>query len=365
MRVEKMHMSRFILISSLVVLMTAAGLYPAGSVTARQETVATLVVNAGSATVTPPDGDPQNYTGDDVALVSQGDEVAISDDGEGLLTFFEGTQSRLVAGTVITVDQLSAENNAQQVSLTVSAGQAMNTVGKMIDADSRYEVNTPAATITVRGTNFIVFVRPNDLTQVATLDGLVDVSAQNQTVELPPGFGVKVVPGEAPGTVNVWGQTRVTVSAPEGVTADNLPVTFVNTTNGQVYRYRSEDLMTVLAGPYDMTVDIPAPYQQTGIEFPTLAVPGEPQQLDVALGALVLNTDGDTGDLIVRFTQGALSGETTVAPGDPILVAPGTWLVVVALASDPTQVQNLAITVTADETLTLDLKSSDFAPLTQ
>jgi hypothetical protein len=355
-------MSRYISISLLVVLLTAAGLFPAGSVIARQDTVATLVINAGSATVTPPDGDPQTYTGDDVALVSQGDEVAISYDGEGLLTFFEGTESRLVAGTVITVDQLSAENNTQQVSLSVSAGQAMNTVGKMIDADSRFEVDTPAATITVRGTNFIVFVRPNDLTQVATLEGLVDVSAQDQTVELPPGFGVKVAPGEAPGTVNVWGRARVAVSAPEGVTADNLPVTFVNTANDQVYRYRSEDLMTVLAGPYVMTVDIPAPYQQTDIEFVTTQKPIQPILFDVALGALAINTDGETGDLWVQFMQGALTNAPViVAPGDPILVAPGTWSVVVALASNPDLMQNLKITVTAGETLTLDLASRDFA----
>jgi hypothetical protein len=359
-------MSRFILISLLVVLVTAAGLFPAGGVTARQNAVATLVINAGSATVTSPEGDPQTYTGDDVALVNQGDEVAISDDGEGLLTFFEGTETRLVAGTVITVDELSAENNTQKVSLSVSAGQAMNTVATMIDADSRFEVDTPAATITVRGTNFIVFVRPNDLTQVATLEGTVDVSAQNQTVQLPPGFGVKVAPGEAPGTVNVWGQARVTISAPQGVTAENLPVTFVNTANDQVYRYRSEDLMTVLAGPYEMTVDIPAPYQQTGIEFPTLTAPGEPQQFDVALGALVLNTDSDTGDLRVQFMQGALTNAPViVAPGEPMLAAPGLWSVVVALASNPDQVQNLEVYVTAGKTLTLNLKSSNFGPVIQ
>jgi hypothetical protein len=364
MRGEKKTMSRFILISLLVILTAAAGLFPAGNVAARQDAVATLVINSGSATVTPQNGDPQEYKDNDVALVNQGDEVAISDDGEALLTFFEGTQSRLVAGTVITVDQLSAENNAQKVSLSVSAGQAMNTVATMVDADSRFEVDTPAATITVRGTNFIVFVRPNDLTQVATLAGLVDVSAQDQTVQLPPGFGVKVAPGEAPGTVNVWAQALVIVSAPDGVTTKNLPVTFVNTANDQIYRYRSEDLMTVLTGPYEMTVNTPAPYRLTGIEFPTMTEPGKPTAFDVALGALILNTDSDTGDLIVHFAQGDLSGETTVAPGAPILVAPGTWSVEVALASDPTQVQTFEITAVAGETLTRDLLTSDFGPAT-
>jgi hypothetical protein len=359
-------MSRLITISLLVILTAAAGLLPAASIAARQDAVATLVINAGSATVTPPQGDPQEYTGDDVALVNQGDQVAISDDGEGLLTFFEGTETRLVAGTMITVDELSAEQGAQKVSLSISAGQAMNTVAPMVDADSRFDVNTPAATIVVRGTNFIVFVRPNDLTQVATLEGLVDVSAQNQTVQLPPGFGVKVAPGEAPGTVNVWGQARVNLSAPEGVTAENLLVTFVNTANNQIYQYRSEDLMTVLAGPYEMTIDIPAPYQQTGIEFPTMTEPGEPQQFDVALGAVILNTDTDVGDLRVQFMKGALShAPVIVTPGDPILAAPGTWSVVVALASNPDMVQYLQIPVTAGETLTLNLKSSDFGPVIQ
>ncbi len=355
-------MSRLILISLLVILTMAAGLFPAGSIAARQEMVATLVLSEGSATVTPQDGDPQEVAQKDTALINLGDEIAISDDGEGLLTFFEGTETRLVAGTVITVDKLRAEEKTQQVSLTLSAGQAMNSVATMLDAESSFEISTPAATITVRGTNFIVFVRPNELTQVATLEGTVDVSAQDQTVELPPGYGVKVAPGEAPGTVNVWGQARVTVSAPEDVTAENLPVIFTNTDNKQVYRYRSEDLITVVVGPYEMTVNTPAPYVQTGIEFPAMTEPGDPVEFDVALGALILNTDSETGDVIVRFTQGDLSGETTVAPGDPILVAPGTWSVEVALASDPEQVQTFEITATAGETLTHDLAASDFAP---
>jgi hypothetical protein len=357
-----MSRSNLWILISLVAVIVGAAVHPqAGLVAAQQDAVATLSISGGTAAVTPQNGSSaQTYARDDVAVVNLGDQIAISDDGEGLLTFFEGTETRLAAGTVITVEHVVAEDTTKQVSLSLTVGQAASTVGKLVDAESRFEINTPAATITVRGTQFLVFARPNQLTQVATLDGTVAVNALDQTVEVPSGFGVKVVQGEAPGTVSVWGLAQVNVSVPEGLTAENLPVTFANTDNGQLYYYRAGDTMPVVVGPYQMTVNIPAPYRQADITFQPSTEPQPPQQFDVKLGALILNLDSEAGNLVVNFSQGDLSGETTVAPGDPILAAPGTWTVQVAQESAPEQVQQFEITIQEDQALTVDLKTKDF-----
>jgi hypothetical protein len=344
-----------------------AGMAASGYSTApRQESVATLLIIEGGATVTPQDGDEgQAYERDEVALVHIGDQITISEDGEGLLTFFEGIETRLEAGTVIAVEAFTAEDGAAEVSLSLTLGQAMSSVEAVMDAESRFEVNTPAATISVRGTQFIVFVRPNQLTQVATLVGTVAVSAQDQTVDVPCGYGVKIVPGEAPGTVNVWGQAKVNISAPVR-DLDDLPVTLVNTDNDQVFHYRASDQITVVSGPYEMTVHSPAPYYLPDITFPVMTELEPSQEFDVQLAALILNLEDEPGspitdeNLIVRFTQDDLAGETTVLPGEPIPVAPGVWNVSVALESDPEQVQAFEITVEADDLLTMDLSASDF-----
>jgi hypothetical protein len=341
---------------------------PAACAMLRQDdAVATLEVTAGSVTITPLDGEPQAYPVGEFALVNLGDEIAVSDDGEAYLTFFEGIESRLVAGTVAVVEQFEVDGGKAEIGLAMTVGQTITSVEAMMDAESRFEVNTPAATISVRGTEFAVFVRPNQLTQVATLDGTVEVSAQETTIELPCGYGVRVVPGEAPGTINVWGMANVTVTAPEGIETIGLPVTWVNTENQQVYHYRTGDeMMAMVVGPYAMTLNIPGPFVLPDIVFPPQTEPEDPIPFEVAVGALVLNivesdpNITDHGDLTVRFEQGDLVGETVVAPGDPILVAPGDWTIHVTMGLVPENTLPYDITVEAGETLVLDLDANDF-----
>jgi hypothetical protein len=334
---------------------------------ARQDQVATVWVTEGTASITLADGgDPQEVATDDVALVSIGDQVAVSEDGEALLTFFEGAESRLAATTVIEVGAFEQTDTSSEASFEVLVGQTITSVEAMMDTESRFEINTPAATITVRGTEFIVFVRPNQLTQVATLEGTVDVEAEEQSVEVPSGYGVKMSPGEPPGAVSVWGQLTTALTAPVEE-MPNLPVTLTNVENGQVYHYRAQDLMMAALGAYELVVNSPGPVRVTDIVFGPDTEAETPLDIDVALGALAFEVIGDagavlddTGDLIVRFEQGDLAGETVTAPGDPVLVGPGDWQIQVVLASAPDQTQTLNLSVKAGEALIVRLSRSQF-----
>ncbi len=347
-------------LGAVLVGMAAVGYQPV-----RQEaTVATLLVTLGSATITPAGGgEAQEYAVDDTSLVNVGDAIVVSEDGEALLTFFEGSQSRLSAATSVEVQEFSVEESQTAINLSLTAGQAQSSVEPEDGTQSQFEVSTPAATITVRGTEFLVFVREDQLTQVATLEGTVEVSAQGQSVEVPQGYGVRVVPGEAPGEITVWGQVRLAVDAPVPDVA-GLPVIVTSTSTGHTYQYRSDDVMMMALGTYDLRLDIPGPLVITAMVFPTETQPETPLELEAAVGALVVrlvDSGGavieDENRLLVRFESADLMGETAVLPGAPILAGPGEWTVTVAPESDPEQVQTFPITIEAGAVTTLDVSA--------
>ncbi len=358
------HVTRFLTVALAVILVVGVG---GGGVSEARQTdaVASLIVTVGSATLTSGDQDPQELTPDDFAEVHPDDLIAVPDGGEAILTFFEGIETRIAAGTSLTVEVVQSEDAPDTMRLDVSAGQVFSNVETMADTQSRFEVLTPAAAISVRGTQFLVFVRQTDLTQVATLEGVVAVSAQDQTAELPTGFGLKVAPGQAPGAVSVWGQLTLAVTAPvDGV--EQLPVTLVNADNGQAFYYHAGDLMTAVLGSYDVIVNSPGPYR-TAVTFPQDTEANTPVGLDVALGALVINVVDDnenpldaSGDLIVHLTQGDLAGQATVAPGETFAAGPGRWQLEITPVAQPNTTVSLNVDVSAGEVLRVLIPQSIF-----
>lgn len=351
------------LILALILIASLGGL----AARAQDDAVASLWVTLGSVTVAPPGGEPQELAYDDVVVVEVGTEIVVPEDSEALLTFFEGAETRLAAGTTVKVDEFETTESSAKIGLSVLAGQASSSVAQMMDSESRFEINTPAATITVRGTEFLVFVRPNQLTQVATADGLVAVSAGEQEVEVPVGYGVKAEPETGLGAVNVWGQARATLTAPiEDL--DNLRVTFVGQDNGQEFFYRSGDLMMVPLGSYDVYLDIPGPIR-TEVEFGADTQADEVQEIMATLSVVTLQVVDETGavvddagDILVTLTQGDLVGHTLVTPGDSLLVGSGKWEVELAPADQPDLVTKLEITMEENTAITADVPLSILQP---
>lgn len=66
--------------------------------------------------------------------------------------------------------------------------------------NGRFRVRTPVAVLAVRGTEFFSKVdnEENDSSIFACYEGLVDVSAQGETVQLEPGFATRVNKGRPP-----------------------------------------------------------------------------------------------------------------------------------------------------------------------
>jgi hypothetical protein len=90
-----------------------------------------------------------------VQLVAEGDWVRTDNLGEAQLTFFDGNLTTILPNTQIQVATFQmAATNSPVVTLNQSVGDVRNQINRALDSQSSYEVNTPSAVITVRGTDF-------------------------------------------------------------------------------------------------------------------------------------------------------------------------------------------------------------------
>jgi hypothetical protein len=353
-----------VLVGLLIVMsLVAAGLTPAS---ARQNPVATVTVVDGTLTITRASGDSDQLAGDDVALVGVGDQIAVSDKGEALITFFEGVETRLGPGSVADVKELNVEESTTEITLSLSVGQAINSVQTALDDDSHFLIDTPAATVSVRGTEFVVFARANELIQVVTTDGLVTVDAMGESAEVPLGYGLKLLPGEVPGPLAVWGQSTVALKAPVG-DVDRVSVTYINRDNGQPFYYRTGDTMAVALGDYDLVVNTPAPHRLRDIPFGADTQPDEIRPIEIDMSGMVLHLvdeDGelaDAGKVYLRLLRGdGLAAESVVTPGEPFIVGPGYWSIEAALEETFAQSQILALDVVEGQTYVVPVTLGGF-----
>jgi hypothetical protein len=129
-----------------------------------------------------------------------GDRVRTGPGSTAVLVFFDGSTTRLEAETDITLVQMSAQRDGgmREIVLQQWMGETGNIVQPASDQAARFDVETPAAIIAVRGTAFSVFVETDGSTDVTVSEGLVDVTAQGTTVRVSAGRGVTVVPEQPP-----------------------------------------------------------------------------------------------------------------------------------------------------------------------
>ncbi len=116
-------------------------------------------------------------------ILSIGTGIKTGPDSHALITFFEGSTSKLEPDTYLEIRQL--ENGGEQsttIILKQWLGRTWNRVIKMADSGSRYEIETPSATAIVRGTLFTTDVKASGATTISTTEGLVSVTAQGKEV---------------------------------------------------------------------------------------------------------------------------------------------------------------------------------------
>ena len=141
----------------------------------------------------------------DGAVLYVGSTVRTGADARAVITLFEGSTVELEPASDITIEEATTRRGSTIVQLAQSLGRSWHVVTHLTTADSRYEVKTPAATASVRGTAFEVAVDDGlagPTTTVTTTEGRVATTDTGRAAEVlvTPGLTTTVRANAAPET---------------------------------------------------------------------------------------------------------------------------------------------------------------------
>lgn len=125
--------------------------------------------------------------------LAPGSRVRTASGSYGVLTYPDGTSTKLEPGT-----ELSVGAPGDTISLKQRSGRTWSSVVKLPDGRPHFTIHTPSATATVRGTSFITEVDTSGATLVQTSEGRVDVAASGREVVVNAGMETRVTPGSPP-----------------------------------------------------------------------------------------------------------------------------------------------------------------------
>ncbi len=169
---------------------------------ARAKQFATLRILEGSVEVRT--GEGAFATGTDGQTLRQGNTLRTPPDGRAEIEYFDGSTTRLDHGTEFTLEELESVTGRPQsrrIRGAQGSGRTLNRIAKVTDSQSRFDVETPTAVASVRGTTHADRVYPDGSSEFWVLDGSVLlVFPDGTTLLLRAGEGVLVsaegVPGE-------------------------------------------------------------------------------------------------------------------------------------------------------------------------
>lgn len=169
------------------------------SLQAQTELAATLeVINAGVEVqrVNTSNRIPINIE----TIVGVGDTIFTSGTGAARVTFFaDGTATELTPNTIYRIDNFtSGSNQSFNLQVSVLLGITQQQLGRVLDANSSYEVQTPGMTLAARGTVFDVRVEQNRRSAMIVRESTVDVAGNDSaasSAQVDGGFGIRAESG--------------------------------------------------------------------------------------------------------------------------------------------------------------------------
>jgi len=169
----------------------------------------------GSATLHPLDGGTEVRAAGSVEFrpgqegrnLKEGDTIRTASDGRAEIEFFDGSVTRLDRGTSLRLRSLTPITGPPRGRTILSdhtAGRTFNRVAEADDPASRFEVHTPSAVASVRGTTFFTEVRTDGWEAFGVLDGEVLLRVTDGTrYQLHAGAYVEIGPD-----FETWGPGR-------------------------------------------------------------------------------------------------------------------------------------------------------------
>ena len=163
------------------------------------QAVCTLSITAGSAQIQTPGEKSWQAATNNSTLVS-GSRLKTAASSRSIIKFTDGSRLSLDSDTEVEITKATLSENGSIVALIKQdRGTTTSQVIKLTNPDSSFQIQTPAALISVRGTQFTTRVNADGTTFIKVLDGTVSVSAAGKEVLVRAGYEITIKPGEAPG----------------------------------------------------------------------------------------------------------------------------------------------------------------------
>ncbi|MBN1977882.1 MAG: FecR domain-containing protein [Anaerolineae bacterium] len=144
------------------------------------------------------------------------------------LVFFDGSTTVLEAETEVSIVQMDVkpDGSGKTIVLRQEVGQTFSHVQPLLDAEARFEIETPTSVTAVRGTKFGLDVEPDGATHLNVTEGVVEMTAQDVTISVSSGQTAEVKPDHAPASIpsdTPLPSTQAKTPQPTGPTATLKP----------------------------------------------------------------------------------------------------------------------------------------------
>lgn len=110
-----------------------------------------------------------------------GAQVKTDPTGFAELTYHDGSWQRVENNATLTIAKLTDTKKGKQVRTSVDVGRTWNRVRELTEPDDAYEVDTPVATATVRGTKFSTDCADTTVCEFSVVEGTVRVTPTGGT----------------------------------------------------------------------------------------------------------------------------------------------------------------------------------------
>jgi FecR protein len=155
-------------------------------------------------------------------VVNPGDEIDTSSGGRVTLELSDGSMLIVQPGSRVVLQDYRDASSLREL-LHIAVGHVRIRINRLGGRPNPYRINSPTASIAVRGTEFSVAVNAAGDTEVVVYEGIVEVSSlrnPGRRVLVHPGRGVIVRPNEdvlffTPGSDNEIGSRRNGRKAPD------------------------------------------------------------------------------------------------------------------------------------------------------
>lgn len=131
-------------------------------------------------------------------MLSPGDEIDTRGGGEVVISLSDGSLVVVLPGSRVTIKDFRSASTAREL-LDILLGRVRVKINHYGGRPNPYRINSPTASIAVRGTEFAVTVAAPGDTRVFVYEGLVEVSSLSdpaQRMLVQPGRGVLVRPNQ-------------------------------------------------------------------------------------------------------------------------------------------------------------------------